>query len=223
MRAAVLLSLSHSHAHAIARATPRAIACSSSLLSLLTHAHAIVTIVIIATSRAARQVGQLLGSTLGACLLAVVFPCSQDLTTNLGSNIVNPAYGPFRALVGEALGTLLLCYVVYETAVSPMASIGQNACIAIGFAVFLAHLLLLPITGCSINPTRSFGPALVATLRGCDNFTTGGLRDLWVMWLGPLLGAAAAAALQKRFVPQQKRSAAIADARPAKVDQSATV
>lgn len=148
----------------------------------------------------ANLAAQLTGSVLGACLLSGMFPCSADITTNLGSNIVNDRYNVARVLVAEILGTFLLCFTVWETAVTPQASCGKNACIAIGFAVFLAHLVLLPIDGCSINPTRSFGPAVVSKMRGCDNFTEGGLADLWIMWIGPLLGAALAAAVQYPFV-----------------------
>eukprot|EP00928_Gymnodinium_smaydae_P093959 TRINITY_DN7835_c0_g3_i3.p1 TRINITY_DN7835_c0_g3~~TRINITY_DN7835_c0_g3_i3.p1 ORF type:complete len:207 (-),score=41.37 TRINITY_DN7835_c0_g3_i3:325-873(-) len=138
---------------------------------------------------------------LGACLLAIIFPCSMDLTTTLGTNIINPNYSAGQVLVAEAFGTFVLCFTVWETAVTPQASCGKNACIAIGFAVFLAHIFLLPIDGCSINPTRSFGPAIVSKLVGCSNYTEGGLKDLWVMWVGPLLGAAIAAAVQYVFAP----------------------
>eukprot|EP00928_Gymnodinium_smaydae_P093956 TRINITY_DN7835_c0_g2_i1.p1 TRINITY_DN7835_c0_g2~~TRINITY_DN7835_c0_g2_i1.p1 ORF type:complete len:297 (-),score=57.93 TRINITY_DN7835_c0_g2_i1:326-1216(-) len=149
----------------------------------------------------ANLIAQLCGTMLGACLLAIIFPCSMDLTTTLGTNIIDPNYSSVQVLVAEAFGTFLLCFTVWETAVTPQASCGKNACIAIGFAVFLAHILLLPIDGCSINPTRSFGPAIVSKLVGCSNYTEGGLRDLWVMWVGPLLGAAIAAAVQYIFAP----------------------
>ena len=55
-----------------------------------------------------------------------------------------------------------------------------------GFAVFLAHVVLIPIDGCSINPTRSFGPAVVASAMGSTNVWD----DMWVFWAAPLLGAA---------------------------------
>lgn len=148
----------------------------------------------------ANLAAQLMGSVLGAILLSGMFPCGADVTTNLGSNIVNDRYNVARVLVGEVFATFLLCFTVWETAVTPQASCGKNACIAIGFAVFLAHIVLLPIDGCSINPTRSFGPAIVSKLRGCHNYTEGGLADLWIMWIGPLLGAALAAAVQNPFV-----------------------
>ena len=62
---------------------------------------------------------------------------------------------------------------------SAASSSGKNACIAIGFAVFLAHVILLPMDGCSINPTRSFGPAMVSAIRDCPGMAKGGLEDTW--------------------------------------------
>merc|ERR1712039_894501 len=92
----------------------------------------------------ANLVAQLLGSVWGACLLSERMTCSQDKTGGLGSNALAPGFGVPQALVGEFLGTFLLCYVVWETAVSNKSGAGRKACIAIGFAVFLAHVLLLP-------------------------------------------------------------------------------
>ena len=84
------------------------------------------------------------------------------------------------------MGTALLVYTVLESAVNSKAvttaSDGskQNlAPIPIGLAVFCAHIVLIPITGCSINPTRSFGPSVVA----------GNWDNHWVWWVGPLTGA----------------------------------
>ncbi|CAL1135092.1 unnamed protein product [Cladocopium goreaui] len=113
-------------------------------------------------------IAQLIGSLLGAGLLCAVFPCEVDETKTVGTNIIDTRWGVGNVLVGEFLGTFLLCFVVWETAVSPVASCGKNACIAIGFAVFLAHVILLPVDGCSINPTRSFGPAIVGAIRNCE-------------------------------------------------------
>eukprot|EP00930_Biecheleria_cincta_P081008 TRINITY_DN6958_c0_g1_i2.p1 TRINITY_DN6958_c0_g1~~TRINITY_DN6958_c0_g1_i2.p1 ORF type:complete len:301 (-),score=52.11 TRINITY_DN6958_c0_g1_i2:394-1224(-) len=155
---------------------------------------------------------QLVGSTLAACALWLIFPCGSDLTTTLGTNIISSSYDAPHALFAEIYGTFLLCFVVWETAVTPQASCGKNACIAIGFAVFLAHIVLLPIDGCSINPTRSFGPAIISKLRGCSNYTEGGLKDLWVMWVGPLIGGALAALFQYPFAPGKVISQAAEEA-----------
>lgn len=138
----------------------------------------------------ANAVAQLFGSLIGASILCVMFPCVTDLTRNLGSNIVDLEYADTgRAIVAEAFGTFLLCLAVRETGTEPKANCGKNACIAIGFAAFVSHILLLPVDNCSINPMRSVGPAVVAQLRGCENYLEGGLDDLWVMWVGPMLGA----------------------------------
>jgi len=149
----------------------------------------------------ANLLAQLVGSVLGACALWVIFPCEADMTSTLGTNIISSPFNARSAFFAEVFGTFLLCFTVWETAVTPQASCGKNACIAIGFAVFLAHIVLLPIDGCSINPTRSFGPAIISKLRGCGNYTEGGLKDLWVMWAGPLVGAALAALFQYPFAP----------------------
>lgn len=146
-------------------------------------------------------VAQMLGSVAGALALCLIFPCADDMTTTLGTNIMNSEYGALNILLAETFGTFLLCFVVFETAVSPLKSAGPNACIAIGFAVFLAHVMLLPLDGCSINPTRSFGPAIVSAMRRCENYTEGGLDDLVVFWAGPLIGAALAAGVQRLFAP----------------------
>lgn len=136
-------------------------------------------------------VAQLLGSITGATVLACMYPESKDLTGSLGSNELNEGYKVAHALAGEVLMTFLLIFVVLETTVSPeTAASRMMACLAIGFAVFLAHVVLIPVDGCSINPTRSFGPAVIAKCTRSKDLHT--FRDMWIFWLGPLWGAAAA-------------------------------
>jgi len=134
---------------------------------------------------------QMVGSVLGAVLLKAMYPEAKDCTGGLGTNSVSPGWTKFGALIGEFMGTFLLMYVVFETAVNSMSAANAAlAPLAIGLAVFLAHSVLIPVDGCSINPTRSFGPALVQSLSG-----GGGFADMWVFWVGPLSGAAIAAAV----------------------------
>jgi len=148
-------------------------------------------------------ISQLAGSVVGAALLLATTSGASDpsfvldRTGGLGSNgFQNPAVTVGNALIVEIMGTLLLVYVVLETAVNSNAvtTDGQTmvrgnkqnlAPIPIGLAVFLAHVICIPITGCSINPTRSFGPALVS----------GTWANHWIWWLGPLLGATIASLL----------------------------
>jgi len=133
---------------------------------------------------------QLLGSITGAALLSCMYPKDKDLTGALGSNTVNEGYSVVHAFLGEVVMTFLLVFVVLETAISPATKASRGvACSAIGLSVFLAHAVLIPVDGCSINPTRSFGPAFLAAYH---NKSPKALQDLWIFWLGPLLGAAAA-------------------------------
>lgn len=140
---------------------------------------------------------QVMGSVVGATVLAVMIPCDKDMTTSLASNAISPGYGLGHAIFGEAIGTFLLCFTVWETAVISKSQCGKNACLAIGGSVMISVCLLIPVTGCSINPARSLGPAVVNALRGCDNYTSGGLQDLWIMWVGPCLGGGVAAFARK--------------------------
>jgi len=145
----------------------------------------------------ANVAAQLLGSVLGAGMLGFIFAGSKDgkegksndETECIGSNVIAPAFNWTQALVGEIVMTFLLMYVVCQTAV--VAS-QPTATMSIGFAVFLAHSVLIPIDGCSINPTRSFGPALVASFTGTQKEV---FKHMPVFWVGPLVGAALAASL----------------------------
>jgi glycerol uptake facilitator-like aquaporin len=105
-----------------------------------------------------------------------------------------------HAFFMEAMGTALLVYVVLETAVNTKSVVtdgtsmirGQKQTLApipIGFAVFAAHVLCVPVTGCSINPTRSFGPALVSDT--CDGHCLATARAFYSLspplaWLQPV-------------------------------------
>uniref|UniRef100_A0A7S0L3L3 Aquaporin n=1 Tax=Coccolithus braarudii TaxID=221442 RepID=A0A7S0L3L3_9EUKA len=141
---------------------------------------------------------QLLGAITGAGLLKGVTSGDKDgiraldRTSNLGSNaIFDPqSVTELNALLVEAVGTFALVFVVLNTAidVSALTTNGNGrrrsnkmtlAPIPIGFAVFIAHLVCIPLTGCSINPSRSFGPAVVS----------GFWSDHWIWWAGPLIGA----------------------------------
>ena len=61
--------------------------------------------------------------------------------------------------------------------------------------MFLAHTILIPIDFCSINPTRSFGPAFIASIHSHDEAADAPTpwRFHYIFWIGPLLGAALAA------------------------------
>jgi aquaporin Z len=82
------------------------------------------------------------------------------------------------AVVLEAILTLLLVSVILGTA-DRHRIVGPDAALAVGATIALCGLIALPIDGASMNPARSFGPALVAADPG----------DLWIYVVGPVFGA----------------------------------
>lgn len=126
----------------------------------------------------ANIIAQFAGATIGSLLL---WGTTDMRDGGLGSNSISPQFTTGNAILGEAVMTFVLCYVVHLTAVDKNSPPSTNglAPIAIGFAVFLAHAVLIPLDGCSINPARSFGPALVSST----------WTDYWVFVVGPLIGS----------------------------------
>lgn len=122
--------------------------------------------------------GQLLGAVSGACVL------QQLLGRQAGLGATVPSGSPLQALGIEILLTAVLMFVITSVATDTRA-VGQLAAIAIGGTVALDALWGGPLTGASMNPARSFGPALVA----------GVWQAHWIYWLGPLIGAGLGAAL----------------------------
>ncbi len=122
---------------------------------------------------------QLGGAVIGALLLLATIPDAAD--TNLGAHALGPDVSVSMGLLMEIVVTFALVFVIFATAVDP-SGMGNLAPLAIGLAVLVDHLLAVPITGASMNPARSFGPALVA----------GEWGDQWIYWVGPLIGGAVA-------------------------------
>jgi MIP family channel proteins len=117
---------------------------------------------------------QVLGATLGALVLLAVW---TDRPGDLGATV--PSVGVGSALVYEVVLTAFLMFVIMAVATDTRA-VGAAAAIAIGGTVGLDALFGGPVTGASMNPARSFGPALAA----------GEWKDFWVYIVGPVIGAA---------------------------------
>ena len=120
---------------------------------------------------------QLAGATVGALLLAAVW---TDQPAELGATV--PSVGAGSALVYELGLTAFLMFVIISVATDTRA-VGAAAAIAIGGTVGLDALFGGPVTGASMNPARSFGPALLS----------GTWTDFWIYIVGPVIGAAAGA------------------------------
>ncbi len=130
----------------------------------------------------ARVPGYWLAQLLGASGAALVLRILFGNVGHLGSTL--PHFGDASALVMEIILTLLLVSVIIGTAHGSKV-VGQNAGIAVGGTVALCGLFADPVSGASMNPARSLGPALVS----------GELSQAWIYVVGPVVGAIAAVAL----------------------------
>ena len=133
--------------------------------------------------------GQLLGGIAGAAILYCIIavsgaPGAMGDPAGLGTNGVANAGGPWGALLVECFATLIFVLVVLG-ATDEKKGAGNFAGLAIGLSLVLIHLVCINLTGTSVNPARSFGPALFV---GGD-----ALKDVWVFFCGPLAGGALAA------------------------------
>jgi MIP family channel proteins len=122
---------------------------------------------------------QLAGAIGGALLLGFVW---NDHPAELGAT--HPSVGSGAALVYEAVLTAMLMFVIMAVATDTRA-VGAAAALAIGGTVALDALFGGGVTGASMNPARSLGPALVAS----------SWADIWIYLVGPLAGAAIGGAL----------------------------
>jgi len=115
----------------------------------------------------------------GALAAATLLRASLGDVAALGST--SPSGSDAQALVFEIVMSFLLMFVIMAVATDARA-VGEAAAIAIGATVGLDALFGGPISGASMNPARSLGPALVE----------GRLESIWIYIVGPLLGAGAA-------------------------------
>lgn len=117
-------------------------------------------------------IAQILGAILASVLLWFLFPASETL----GATI--PTVDVWRAFVLELLLTFFLMVVIINVSTGSK-EIGVIAGIAIGAVVLLEAMFAGPITNASMNPARSFAPALVS----------GNLTHLWLYMVAPIIGA----------------------------------
>lgn len=139
---------------------------------------------------AAYAVSQIIGAIVGAALLKLIVSFGVvDNTGALGSNGIGGAGGIMGALVVEIILTLI--FVLTILGVTAKKETGNIAGIVIGLTLTFVHIIGIPLTGTSVNPARSIGPAL---------FVGGqSLAELWVFIVGPLIGAALAACIFSQF------------------------
>lgn len=139
-------------------------------------------------------VAQILGGIAGAAILYFIATgkAGFDIGMGLGQNGYADAspqhYTMIAGLVAEVVFTFIFLLVIFGST-STKNIHGGFAGLAIGLSLVLIHIVGIPVTGVSVNPARSIGPALFA----------GGvaISQLWLFILAPIVGAALAAAVWK--------------------------
>jgi aquaporin Z len=135
-------------------------------------------------------IAQMAGALLAAFVLMTILkgnPAFHMGEWALGSNGwgegYQNAYNTTAAFITEAVMTFMFLFVIF--AVTSKWGNSTMAGLAIGLTLVLIHLVVIPITGTSVNPARSFGPAMLAGGKA--------LSQLWLFIVAPIVGAVVAA------------------------------
>lgn len=137
---------------------------------------------------------QIIGAIIGSAILfALVSSGANGGPTDTGSNSFKDGM-MLQAFIAEAVFTFIFVFVVLGATDSEKGA-GNLGGLAIGLTLVLIHIVCIPITGTSVNPARSIGPALF------DGGTA--LSQLWLFIVAPLVGAACSAGVWKAICPHK--------------------
>lgn len=132
-------------------------------------------------------IAQFSGAIVAAYALKALFPAVVATPTRLGGQSISADVTLLQAIILEFIATFFLVFVVFGTAVDPRAP--KVGGFAIGLTVTADILGIGALTGGSMNPARSFGPAVVTHI----------FEGQTAYWVGPILGGIAAALLYDRL------------------------
>src|SRR3954468_9550748 len=136
-------------------------------------------------------IAQVLAAVLAAYALRGLFPDAVVASSRLGGQSISIDVTTMQAVALEFIATFFLVFVVFGTAVDPRAP--KVGGFAIGLTVAAGILGIGPLTGGSMNPARSFGPAIVTHI----------IEGQTAYWIGPILGGICAAVVyEKLFMPR---------------------
>ena len=147
-------------------------------------------------------IAQVLGATVGAAIVGLFAGSFENLGGNAAQPVLVEAYGNIGSLF-VALAVEIILTFIFVTAIHGVTSKTENKSvtgIVIGLTLTLVHLIGIPLTGTSVNPARSIGPALLQMIGG--NFAA--IEQIWIFIVGPLIGAVAAAFFCKYLFSKKK-------------------
>lgn len=157
------------------------------------HLNPAVTAAFLATRRiealmaAVHWIAQFTGAVIAAYCLKLLFPSALGTATRLGGQVIASEVSLLQAVFLEAIATFFLVFVVFATMVDQKAP--KVGGFAAGLTVAAGIFAIGPLTGGSMNPARSFGPAIV----------TGIFEGQTAYWAGPLVGGVLAGVLYDRL------------------------
>ena len=125
-----------------------------------------------------KVIGQLVGAVLAGFLLVSTFPSEAVAATGNGTPALGAGITPVTGVALETVATFILAFAIYGTAVGSNAPQGLGG-FGIGLTVAFLILAIGPLTGAAMNPMRHLGTGLPG----------GALGDIWVYWVGPIIGA----------------------------------
>ena len=148
-------------------------------------------------------VAQILGALAGSGLLAAIFDMGgvEDKTGGLGTNGLGGVNGSAGAGVLVEIVLTFLFVILILGVTSKNQSHGSFGGLIIGLTLVAIHIIGIGLTGTSVNPARSLGPAIVAAIQG----NTEPIGVVWVFIVAPLIGGALAAFVYK-FLESAKSS-----------------
>lgn len=141
-------------------------------------------------------IAQLVGATLGS--LALLAASSRDDVAST-ANAVASGYSWWDALWLETLVTAVFVAVILQSTRSER--VRGTALLSIPLTLVVAHIALIAVDGCSVNPARSFGPALVG----------GEWNTFWIFVVGPLLGGVLGALIHAILFPRYVEEVTVVD------------
>jgi aquaporin NIP len=150
-----------------------------------------------------RAVGYWCAQAVGALGAALLLRGSLGNIAHVGATLPSGSQG--QAFLWEVVLSFFLMFVIMAVATDTRA-VGEAAAIAVGGTVGLDAMFGGPVTGASMNPARSLGPALVS----------GDLHALWIYIAAPVVGASLAALVYQFVRGEETRPGDLLDADPAK-------
>lgn len=192
---AIVLNIAFAHGLILAVAITATMKISGHLNPAVT-AGFLVTRRILPTMAVIHWIAQFTGAIIAAYALKAIYPAAVAEVTRLGGQTISGDISLTQAIALEAIATFFLVLSVWATAVDPRGP--KVGGFAIGLTLTACILAVGPLTGASLNPARSFGPAVVTHI----------FQGQAAYWIGPLLGGIAAALLyEKLLLPEPGETA----------------